>query len=94
MSYTELLEDLVGHIPHVCRLGQAPQKHGPSQNQPVLSLLCYQLAGSVASGHDGEPDDSDRTESPPGSDTGNSADQRENTAALFTSYYRKKNINK
>lgn len=77
MSYTGSLEShLDGHIPHVCRLGRAPQKHVPSQNQPVLSHLCYQLAGSVASGHDAELDDSDRTESPPESDTNNSAKQR------------------
>lgn len=79
------LEDLGENIPHVCRLGRAPQKHGPSQNQPTLSPLCYQLAGSVASGHDAELDDNDRTKSPPGSDTGNSAKQRErDTATLLT----------
>lgn len=72
-----------GCIPHVCRLERAPQKHGPSQNQPVLLPLCYQLAGSVASGHDAKLDDSDRTESPPGSDTGNSAEQREHTLTLL-----------
>lgn len=73
------LENLDGHIPHVCKLEQAPQKHGPNQNQPVLSPLCYQLAGSVASDHDAKLDDSGRTESLPGSDTGNSKERKENT---------------
>ncbi len=62
------------HVPHVCTLWPGRQRLVPAQSLPAWSHLYYQSAGSGALGHDAEPFDSGRTESPQGSDTGNSTE--------------------
>ncbi len=56
------------HVPHVCTLWPGRQRLVPAQSLPAWSHLYYQSTGSGALGHDAEPFDSGRTESPQGSD--------------------------